>query len=192
MELRAKIMNAAEQVIRDNGLARSTTKEIARIAGCSEGSLYNNFENKEDLFFQVMRNQLKGLMQVLRELPGRCGKGTVRGNLETVANAALADYFQSMTFMASVFSEPGILQRHRQGFNLRNEGPHRANEALEQYLLEEQRLGRFPRQFHAKAVAHMLLGSCFQHAFQMNFLGKPLDDPDRETFIEPILDTWLT
>ena len=36
--------------MRGKGLVRATTKEIARAAGLSEGTLYNHFANKEELF----------------------------------------------------------------------------------------------------------------------------------------------
>jgi AcrR family transcriptional regulator len=64
MELRDRIIEAADQVIRTNGLSRTTTKEIARIAGCSEGSLYNHFQSKEDLFVHVMKGMLPGFLAV--------------------------------------------------------------------------------------------------------------------------------
>ena len=51
----------AELVIRTHGLAKATTKEIAKTAGCSEGSLYNHFKSKDDLYLHILRGQLKML-----------------------------------------------------------------------------------------------------------------------------------
>lgn len=189
MELKIRIAEAAEQVLLTNGLAKTTTKEIAKAAGCSEGSLYNHFKSKEDLFLHVVRNQLKMLMAAMTSLRSLPGKGTVRSNMEEVALAALNDYTHSMSMICSIFSEPGILDRHRDGFVLRNEGPHRANETVEGYLLEEKRLGRIPEGMDARAAADLLLGSCFQHAFQFSFTGREETMEERSQYVKRIVDT---
>ncbi|MDQ0115651.1 TetR/AcrR family transcriptional regulator [Paenibacillus harenae] len=189
MDLKIRIAEAAEQVLLTNGLAKTTTKEIAKAAGCSEGSLYNHFKSKEDLFLHVVRNQLKMLMAAMTSLRNLPGKGTVRGNMEEVALAALNDYNHSMSMICSIFSEPGILDRHREGFESRNEGPHRANETVEGYLLEEKRLGRIPEGMDARAAADLLLGSCFQHAFQSSFTGREETQEERSQYAKRIVDT---
>lgn len=189
MDLKNKIADAAEQVLLRNGLAKTTTKEIARAAGCSEGSLYNHFSSKEDLFLHVIRGQLKHLMRTLSSLQTMAGKETVRRNLEQVALAALEDFNSSMSLIGSIFSEPGLLLRQREGFELRNEGPHRANEAVEAYLNQEKQLGRVGEGTDSRAIADLLLGSCFQHAFQINFLGKEESPEERAQFAGRVLDT---
>lgn len=189
MDLKNKIADAAEQVLLRNGLAKTTTKEIARAAGCSEGSLYNHFSSKEDLFVHVIRGQLKQLMRTLSSLQTMAGKDTVRLNLEQVTHAALEDFHSSMPLIGSIFSEPGLLLRQREGFELRNEGPHRANEAVEMYLNQEKQLGRVGEDTDSRAIADLLLGSCFQHAFQINFLGKEESPEERAQFAARVLDT---
>ncbi|WP_051250391.1 TetR/AcrR family transcriptional regulator [Paenibacillus harenae] len=188
MDLKTKIAEAAERVLLTNGLAKTTTKEIARAAGCSEGSLYNHYRSKEDIFLHVLRGQLINLMRTLTSLQSLAGKETVRRNLEQVALAALEDYHNSMSLICSIFSEPEILLRHREGFTLRNEGPHCANEAVEAYLLKEKHLGRIREEANPGAVADLLLGSCFQHAFQSNFLGKEESQEERIEFANRVLD----
>jgi len=186
--MKTTILEAAEKVLLANGLAKTTTKEIARAAGCSEGSLYNHFKNKEDIYLQVLRGQLKSLMGALTRLHSLTGKDTVRQNLETVVLAALHDYFDSMSLICSIFSEPDILHRHREGFTSRNEGPHRANEAVAAYIRKEQQLGRIRQDADPRAAADTLLGSCFQHAFQLNFLGQEASDEERLAYAERLLD----
>ncbi|RXZ81005.1 TetR/AcrR family transcriptional regulator [Paenibacillaceae bacterium] len=189
MDLKTKIAEAAELVLLTNGLAKTTTKEIARAAGCSEGSLYNHFRNKEDIFLHVLRGQLKNLMGVLTSLQGLVGKETVQHNLEKVAVSALEDYTNSMPLICSIFSEPDILLRHREGFVQRNEGPHRANEAVAAYLMKEQESGRIMGDIDARVVADCVLGSCFQHAFQLNFTGKQESHEERFNYARRIVNT---
>lgn len=191
MEIRDRILEAAEQVIRTNGLSKTTTKEIARIADCSEGSLYNHFESKEDLCIQVMKGQLQGYLAVLFKLPARKGTRTVKENLEEVALAAL-DYFHlSIIMTASMFTEPNFLARHRQGFQQRNEGPHRSNEVVAAYLRTEQKLGRVSAMVNPRSAADLLLGACFQHVFHLQFLGEEEPEDARKQFVENVLQVLM-
>jgi AcrR family transcriptional regulator len=191
MELRDRIIEAAEQVIRTNGLSGTTTKEIARVAGCSEGSLYNHFESKEDLFLQVLKGHLPSFLAVLFKLPERKGTGTVKGNLEEVAHAALTYFDVSTVMTASMFTAPNFMERHRPGFQQRNEGPHRANEIVANYLLSEQKLGRINSGINARSAADLFLGACFQHSFHFYFLGEKESIETRQQFVENILQTLM-
>ncbi|MFF7247244.1 helix-turn-helix domain-containing protein [Embleya sp. NPDC008237] len=54
--------------MRTLGLARTTTKEIARAAGCSEAALYKHFTGKEELFVAVLQERLPPLGPLLAQL----------------------------------------------------------------------------------------------------------------------------
>ncbi len=49
-----KIIKAARKVFAQNGFHGSSVEEIARAAGVAKGSLYLYFENKQQLFIQVL------------------------------------------------------------------------------------------------------------------------------------------
>jgi AcrR family transcriptional regulator len=51
---RAQILDAAAVVFAEKGFHRATTKEIARTAGVSEGTIYNYFDSKADLLIGIM------------------------------------------------------------------------------------------------------------------------------------------
>ncbi len=51
---RDQILDAAATVFAQKGFHRATTKEIARIAGISEGTIYNYFSSKSDLVVGLM------------------------------------------------------------------------------------------------------------------------------------------
>ena len=46
---RNQILDAAAAVFAEKGFHRATTKEIAKTAGVSEGTIYNYFASKADL-----------------------------------------------------------------------------------------------------------------------------------------------
>ena len=51
---RAQILNAAATVFAEKGFHRATTREIARVADVSEGTIYNYFDSKEDLLVGII------------------------------------------------------------------------------------------------------------------------------------------
>ena len=51
---RAQILDAAASVFAEKGFHRTTTKDIATMAGIAEGTIYNYFDSKEDLLVGIM------------------------------------------------------------------------------------------------------------------------------------------
>jgi AcrR family transcriptional regulator len=86
---RARILDAAEQLMRTIGLARATTKKIARAADCSEAALYKHFASKEDLFVHVLHERLASPGPLLAELTAHPGSRSVEENLTAIARRAV-------------------------------------------------------------------------------------------------------
>src|SRR6266511_1741126 len=103
--MRERIVAAAIQVIRERGVTRATTKEIARAAKVSEGSIYNHFENKPALFGAAFGAVTSGIRGAMRELAASVGKGTVEGNLERLAGAAVRFYGELLPMTASALAD---------------------------------------------------------------------------------------
>ena len=185
------MVEAAERVMRERGLARSTTREIAREAGFSEGALYKHFDSKEELFLHVLAERLPSFVALSKELPGRVGVGTVEETLGEVARTSLAFFARGVPMFASIFSEPALLSRHTQEIRRRGGGPHRANEAVAAYLQAEQRLGRVREDADPEAAAAMLLGACFQRAFLRQFLAEEADPAEEEGFARDVVGTLM-
>ena len=77
---RVRIVDAARHLMLTAGLARTTTKEIAKAAGCSEAALYKYFSSKEELFVTVLNERLPGLGSLLDTLaadPGGRSAATI-------------------------------------------------------------------------------------------------------------------
>jgi AcrR family transcriptional regulator len=162
---RAQLVDAAERVLRTRGLARATTKEIAREAGCAEGTLYLHFADKLDLVRAVHEKLLPAFVEVVRHLPGRAGTRTVEGNLTEVASGALRLYRDLLPLGSSLFADPELLARFRALLAERGGGPQRAWEPVVAYLRAEQALGRVAAEADPAAAAALLLGACQQLVF---------------------------
>jgi AcrR family transcriptional regulator len=162
---RAQLVDAAERVLRTKGLARATTREIAREAGLAEGTLYLHFADKLDLVRAVHEKLLPTFIEVVSHLPERAGGGTVEGNLTDLARSALRLYRDILPLGSSLFADPELLRRFRAMHAERGSGPHRAWEPVVAYLRAEQALGRVAGGADPAAAALLLLGACEQLVF---------------------------
>lgn len=165
---RVRIVDAAYELMLSIGLARTTTKEIARAAGCSEAALYKYFSGKEDLFVTVLAERLPRLGGLLDELAA--GEGTVEGNLTAIARQAALFYEQTIPMTASLYAEPQLKRRHEQGVAGLEAGPHLPIQRLDAYLRAEQKTGRIRAGVDTYAAASLLLGACAQRAFAYSTL----------------------
>jgi AcrR family transcriptional regulator len=186
---RERILAAAREVMIDKGLVRATTKEIARAAGLSEGTLYNHFANKEELFLCSLNELPSGFVTLMRGLHEHVGTETVAAVLSRVAASALEFYGEAVPMGASFFADPELLLRHRQLLQQRGAGPQRANEAVAAYLRAEQELGRVRGDADPDAVAYMLLGGLYQYVYWRLFLGRPPEPDADDRFVAGILAT---
>ena len=57
-ENRQNIICATERLLQTHGLARLTTREIAREAGVTEGLIYHHFKDKAELILEVVEQRL--------------------------------------------------------------------------------------------------------------------------------------
>jgi AcrR family transcriptional regulator len=162
---RVRILDAAHELMLTVGLARATTKEIARAAGCSEAALYKYFDSKEDLFVRVLAERLPRLTPLLNSLAAEPGQGTLEGNLTDIARQAALFYEQSFPIAASLYAETQLKRRHDDALRTLGSGPHRPIQDLDAYLRAEQAVGRVRADADTFAAASLLLGACAQRAF---------------------------
>jgi len=53
LRTRARLLEAAREVIREKGYERATLSDVAERAGMTSGAIYGNFKNREDLFIAL-------------------------------------------------------------------------------------------------------------------------------------------
>lgn len=66
---RAAILDAAREVFLSDGYANASIRKIARAAGCTHGTLYIHFRDKDDLLTQLIEDQFHRLLDRLRTIP---------------------------------------------------------------------------------------------------------------------------
>lgn len=150
---RVRIVDAAHELMLSIGLARATTKEIAKAADCSEAALYKYFANKEELFVTVLSERLPKLGPLLAELSKEPGAKSVEENLTEIAREAALFYEQTFPMAASLYAEPQLKRRHEEALREMGTGPHRPIQGLDAYLRSEQDAGRVSRDADTYAAA---------------------------------------
>jgi AcrR family transcriptional regulator len=161
MDTRLHILDAVERLVRKKGVGRVTTKEIAREAGCAEGSIFNHFTGKDDLLLAVVGERLPDFGAVGRDLEG----GDLSGNLTRLAVAAIRLFESVVPVAVSLFADIELLARHKEIMRGRKGGPHNMLRVVAAYLEAEQRRGVIRADADSIAVAAQLFGACFFWVF---------------------------
>lgn len=165
---RDRILDAAAQVMRDEGISRATTKQIAAAAGYSEAMLYKSFSDKQDIFLAVLTERVPQLAQP----DSLVGRATVTANLEVLVGQLLSFYVQTFPIAGSIFSSKELLSSHREIMRSRNAGPHVPRELVRRYLDAEQAAGRLNMHCDTRAIALLLTGAAFHESFLAAFDGR--------------------
>ncbi len=185
------ILEAAKTVIRTQGLSKATTREIAKQAGCAEGSIYKHFRDKSDLFVTALQDSAPPFLLLMKSLESRAGERTVRANLEEVAREAANFFGDVMPISATLFSQPELLADHRRALKEKGAGPQRAYAAVAAYVRAEQKLGRINPKAKPLGAAALLLGACYQHAFLRHLLDEDMVPISDDKFPSEIVRSLL-
>jgi len=134
---RETVLDAAAGIFADHGYNDAGMAEIAQAAGCSVGKLYTLFENKENLFVELVSARLRALNETSAEAIDPAAPPLTR--LRQRLRAAL-DYFSQDPHFSRIFrseypdTADGLLQR---------EADHH-NQIIRGYLAEAMTSGQIP------------------------------------------------
>jgi AcrR family transcriptional regulator len=166
---RRALIEATAEVIRRVGVARLTTKEVARAAHRSEGTIYNHFADKLALVEAVLRTYVDHLRASFDQLaPGR---GDLGEQLRTLMHEQIAARRELLPIEAGLLADPDLRERHRDMLDDARRGPQLGHHNLTGYLRAEQELGRFPADRDPQATAFAIIGACREGAYLERIIG---------------------
>lgn len=175
------IVAAAQRVLRERGVTRCTTREIAQVAGCSEGSIYNHFASKEALIAQAVGDRFSSFPALVHSLSERAGTGDVSGNLTVLARAAIGFFHHLVPLLGAMSGDPDSMRERAHAIDAQGHGPRWTIRAVGDYLRLEQELGRVRADVPVEGTAQCLVGACLQQALLVHLFGPELAVLDDET-----------
>ena len=155
------IIDAVRAVFLERGFV-ATIAEVADRAGVSEGTLFNRFRSKSELFQAAMQPQFAELAW-LADLEARVGQGDLQAQLTELGTAGVGFFRQLMPLIMMSYANPspgGLPESLMQP----NPPPLRALQRLSGYFEAEIRLGRL-RPVDPEILARIFLGSLQQYVF---------------------------
>lgn len=159
---RQQLLDAAAAVFTERGYAGATTKEIARRAGVSEGTIYRHFADKRELFGAVFANRNASDFEAVTALPALAGTGTVRENLLFLIEAIQDVEREVAPLRAAATTDAdlaaALVPAPSAGATGTTVGP---LDPLARYLEAEQRLGRIGGDVDCAAAAFALFAIPF-------------------------------
>jgi len=167
------IINAAAKIFSEKGFERTTLDEIASLAEFSKGSLYNYFENKEDLFLTTLEVGIQKLIEQMK---------LVEQKEDSVFSQIKAILFVMVKF----FHENDAFNKHRAFFQMMvNERRVMACQASNEFLNRMKDMHKEMTQYFSSILqrgigtgelkdgcsqtfAEVLLGIIHHHIFMVN------------------------
>lgn len=188
------MLAAAFDLLSECGASRLTTREVARRAGVSEGSVFYHFTDRTGLMTAVIEDGLQSLRAVQRspdssEAPsaviGESGLGT--GDLEpTLAGyAAAVEGFLAKALVVMIAAQSDSeLRDGLSAYLVANDmGPHIGIQLLTDYIEHQRVNGLVRADTDAEAIAYFVYSTCFQRVAQRQMItgeyGHELPDAGR-------------
>lgn len=155
-----QILDAAREVFLESGM-RATTAQVARRARVAEGSIFNRFATKQELFLAALQPSIQD-PPFLRALAGRAGRGDVRENMVELGTELMAFLRRMMPLLMLSWSHSrGDLPPH---LSSPDPPPVRALREAAAYFAAEMKLKRLRRQ-DPEVLARALFGGVQNYVF---------------------------
>ena len=188
---RQNIINATERLLQTHGLARLTTRDIAREAKVAEGLIYHHFKDKAELIYEVVETRVSETKNLMQNLPLQVGTRTLLENLEDVLHSVYLSHCEISPIICSVFADQRLRVRMQEILKEREMGPQYAIEGLDVYLAAEQRLGRLSDAVDTQVIAKCLWMISIQSAMIDKLLGYDPDEKHVRREIRNYLQTLM-
>ena len=183
---RTQILMGAAQVFVEKGFHKSTTKEIAKAAGVSEGTIYNYFDTKRELLVALMDTAMtESLKRIILDNPPE--------NPRELITAIMRDRYQlakeSGHLMAPVIAEVFSDDELRELLYQRVLMPIASH--LERYVQFHIASGKF-RQIDPLLVTRAIMGALvMNYALKLTKLDPRYEEISEETLIEQLASLFL-
>jgi AcrR family transcriptional regulator len=182
---RQRILDAALGLIRERGIGRITTKEIALAAGAAEGSLFKNFGDKMGLLAELLDYELPEVRAWRAVAPP--GQGDLVTALVVFMERAIDFYAAMLPIVAGSLADRELHRRYQELRPDHRSGPQLALELSAGYLRRWQQSGQLDKAADPDAMAAALCGGALMCAYIEQFAGAEQVPGGRGGFIQSLI-----
>lgn len=181
---REAILEAALTVLREQGIAHLTSREVATRAGVSDASVYYHFRDRAGLLEAMFEHGMKPLLFLQEVDPAA---GDPRTVLRQAAASLEAFFDDVLPILHAAQSDAELRPIVAEYIERKDVGPHRGVEHLAAYLRAQQDAGRVNPRANPDAVAMLLIDASFARCVRRHMLIRSEERlPSREALLEEI------
>lgn len=153
---RQGLIDAAAQVVEENGAESVSVRAIAARAGVATGLLYKHFNGLDDLLVALVVDRFDLMADEGRALQRQVGAGTVDGNLASFGHQLAGG--SSLPLARLMAKQPDLALRARVALGTpQTPGQEQLEQAVADYVRAEQDLGRIAPSADAVAAGILLV-----------------------------------
>lgn len=168
---RQRILDAAIRLLREKGISRLTTREIAQAADAAEGSITKNFGGKAGLLTAILSQELPEL-RAWRDAVTPPGRRPMRTVLVDLIDRGIAYYSASLPLMAGAIADRDLFTAYQRLNQDQETGPHLAIDEIHDYLTACREAGELAATADPYAMALAICGSAQTQAYA-EYIGGP-------------------
>jgi len=180
---REEILRAALELIRERGMARLTTREVAERAGVSEGSVFYHFEDRFGLLRAVFEQSLEPLHIPALESGGDDLRTTVTKISEGIERFLTA----SLDVMMAAQSDAELRESLHAYMLASDYGPHRGIASISAFIAAQQEADVVRADVNPTVIASMIVNDAFQRAAVPKLIGNRKGIPPRRAFVDTLM-----
>jgi AcrR family transcriptional regulator len=181
---REQILAAAYELLDEKGIAKMTTREIAKRAGVSEGSIFYHFKDRTGLLRAVFESTLQPLVIFRDSIPPDIG---LREMLDQFADAVERFLTEGLVVMYAAQSDAELRSGMHEFMDTHNLGPQHGIRFIAEYLSDLQRTGTVRADVDCTAVASLLISHCMLHAANPRLVGHTRGVPTRAEVVDTLV-----
>ena len=184
-ETSQKIIDAAMALVRDKGYVATTTKEIAKVAGVNECTLFRKFESKKDIVLQGA-NQAGWRANVTPEIFEHV-TWDLQADLEMFMRAYMDRMTPDFVNLSIGLRAPQLYEEIKQ---LIMKVPQAFLVSLTDYLSKMCVMGKIPEK-DFKTLALTVFSATFGYTFLNASFGKELTDIEKNQYIKESVQMFV-
>ncbi len=181
---REEILKVTLDLLRERGIARLTTREVAAAAGVSEGSIFYHFGDRSGLLKAVFEQSLDTLKTLsIQAYMGDDIRATLSGYSDAICQFLDSGLDVLMAAQADVELREAVIS-----FLMENDyGPHRGIAGIGHYLAEQQAEGNVRSDIDPKFISYTVVSDAFHRSAQPKLFGHRRGVPGREAFFDSLM-----